>query len=115
MLLGNLLGSVRKKYRKISVEGICFDSRKVKKKDIFFAIRGKQTSGTKFIEDVISKGASAIVSTKRIKYKNNRIPQIVVKDARKSLSETCSNFYKTQVPGEDPGVTILLFFSLSPA
>ena len=42
MLLGNLLGSVRKKYRKISVEGICFDSRKVKKKDIFFAIKGDQ-------------------------------------------------------------------------
>jgi len=36
MLLGNLLGSVRKKYRKISIEDICFDSRKVKKRDIFF-------------------------------------------------------------------------------
>ena len=71
MLLGNLLGSARKKYRKISVEGICFDSRKVKKKDIFFAIRGNQTSGTRFIEDAISKGASAIVSNEKIKYKND--------------------------------------------
>jgi len=57
MLLGNLLGSVRKKYRKISIEGICFDSRKVKKKDIFFAIKGNQTSGTKFIKEAISRGA----------------------------------------------------------
>ena len=47
MLLGNLLGSARKKYRKISVEGICFDSRKVRKKNIFFAIKGNQTSGIK--------------------------------------------------------------------
>ena len=94
MLLGNLLRSVRKKYRKISVEGICFDSRKVKKKDIFFAIRGNQTSGTKFIEDAISKGASAIVSNEKIKYKNDRIPLVLVKDARKSLSEACSKFYK---------------------
>ena len=70
MLLGNLLGSARKKYRKISVEGICFDSRKVKKKDIFFAIKGNQTSGTKFIEDAISKGASVIVSDEKIKYTN---------------------------------------------
>ena len=94
MFLGNLLGFVKKKYRKISVEGICFDSRKVKKKDIFFAIRGNQTSGTKFIEDAISKGASAIVSNEKIKYKNDRIPLVLVKDARKSLSEACSKFYK---------------------
>ena len=77
MLLGNLLGSVRKKYRKISVEGVCFDSRKIKKKDIFFAIKGNQTSGIKFINDAISKGASVIISSKKIKYKNCQIPIIL--------------------------------------
>ena len=94
MLLGNLLRSVRKKYRKISVEGICFDSRKVKKKDIFFAIRGSKTSGTKFIKEAISKGVSAIVSNKKVKLKNSKIPLFIVNDVRKSLSEACSNFYK---------------------
>ena len=74
MLLGNLLESTRKKYRKISVEGICFDSRKAKKKDIFFAIEGNRTSGTKFIKEAISKDVSAIVSTKKTKYKNDQIP-----------------------------------------
>ncbi len=34
MFLGKLFGSVKREYRKISVEGICFDSRKVRKKDI---------------------------------------------------------------------------------
>ena len=67
MLLGNLLGSARKKYRKISVECIFFDSRKVRKKDIFFAIKGNQTSGIKFIDEAISKGVSVIVSTKKNK------------------------------------------------
>ena len=67
MLLSNILGTVGKEYRKIPVEGICFDSRKVKRKDIFFAIKGKQTSGIKFVNDALSKGASAIVSTKKIK------------------------------------------------
>ena len=94
MLLGNLLRSVRKKYRKISVEGICFDSRKVKKKDIFFAIKGSKTSGTKFIKEAISKGASVIVSNKKVKLKNSKIPLFIVNDVRKSLSEACSNFYK---------------------
>ena len=94
MLLGNLLESARKKYRKISVEGICFDSRKAKKKDIFFAIEGNRTSGTKFIKEAISKDVSAIVSTKKTKYKNDQIPLVLVKDIRKSLSEACSKFYK---------------------
>ena len=94
MLLSNLLGSVRKKHRKISINGICFDSRKIRKQDIFFAIKGNQTSGTKYIEEAISKGASAIVSNKRVKIKNQQIPLLLVKDVRKSLSEACSNYYK---------------------
>ena len=94
MHLGQLLKSVSKEYQKIYVRGISFDSRKVKKKDIFFAIKGNQTSGIKFVNDAISKGASVIVSSKKIKYKNCQIPILLVKNVRKSLSESCSNFYK---------------------
>ena len=57
MLLSNLLKSLSNNRRKISVKGISFDSRKVKKRDIFFAIKGNQTSGIKFINDAILKGA----------------------------------------------------------
>ena len=92
MLLGNLIKSVRKDYQKIPVDGISFDSRKVEERDIFFAIKGKQTSGIKFINDAISKGASAIISSKKAKYKNCQIPLILVKDVRRSLSEACSSF-----------------------
>ena len=92
MLLGNLLKSVSKDYQRIPVDGISFDSRKVKKRDIFFAIKGNKTSGTKFINDAISKGASAIISSKKEKYRNSRIPLILVKNVRKFLSEACSNF-----------------------
>lgn len=35
MLLGQLLKSVKKKYKRINIKGISFDSRRVKKK-IFF-------------------------------------------------------------------------------
>ena len=94
MLLGQLLKSVGKNYQKIRVRGICFDSRKVKKDYIFFAIRGQQTSGINFINEAISKGASAIISDKKAKHKNYQIPLIVVNDVRISLSEACSNYYK---------------------
>ena len=78
----------------VRVNGISFDSRKVKKGDIFFAIKGNQTSGIKFINEAISKGASVIISSKKVKYKNGQAPIIVVKNVRSSLSEACSNFYK---------------------
>ena len=94
MLLGQLLKSVNKNHQKIDVQGISFDSRKIKKNYIFFAIKGSQTSGTKFIYQAILKGASAIIANGKTGYKNSKIPIILVKDVRKSLSEACSNFYK---------------------
>ena len=98
MLLGNLLKSVSKNYQKIFVNNICFDSRKIKKNDIFFAITGNQTSGNKFIHQAISGGASVIISDKNIKLKNCQVPLIKVKDVRKILSEACSKFYKKKPP-----------------
>ena len=61
MLLGNLLKSTNKNYRKIPVKGISFDSRKIKKKDVFFAIKGSKTSGIKFINEALSRGARTVV------------------------------------------------------
>ena len=94
MLLGQLLNIVNKEYQKINVCGICFDSRRVKQNYIFFAIKGSQTSGIKFINDAILKGASAIVCNRKLKKKILNVPIIVVDDVRKSLSEACSKFYK---------------------
>ena len=93
MLLGNILKSVVRKYRTINIEGISFDSRKIRKNYIFFAINGEKTSGSKFIKDAISKRAKVIVTNKKIKQKN-LVPFILVKDVRKSLAEASSNFYK---------------------
>ena len=93
MLLGNLLKSVGKKYQKITVKGICFDSRRLKKGDVFFSIKGNNTSGNHFVTDVIKKGASAIISNKELKYKKQAIPILLVKNVRKSLAEASSNLY----------------------
>ena len=68
MYLRQLLKSTSGAHNKINIRGICFDSKKAKKGDIFFAITGNNTSGLKFVEEAISKGAVAIVSNKRIKY-----------------------------------------------
>ena len=67
MHLENLIKSADKKYKKIPISGISFDSRKVQKKNIFFAIEGNKISGKKFINEAILKGASGIVSENKQK------------------------------------------------
>jgi len=94
MLLGNLIKCSDKNYQKIVIRGVAFDSRKVKKGDIFFAIQGNKTSGARFINEALLKGASIIISNKKIKYKKYKIPFLLVKDVRKKLTEASSNFYK---------------------
>ena len=94
MFLEKLIKSLPKNYRKIPVKGISFNSKNTKKKDIFFAIQGQKTSGSRFIRQAIDKGASAIICDKKIINKNYKTPIILVKDVRESLSEACSNFYR---------------------
>ncbi len=94
MLLKNLLKTVNKKHQKIQISGICFDSRKVKKNEIFFSIKGKKNTGHEFVNEAISLGAAAIVSDHKLILKNCSIPIITVKNVRTSLSEACSKFYK---------------------
>ena len=101
MYLGHLIKSAGKKYKKISISGISFDSRKVEKRNIFFAIEGNKISGSNFINEAILKGASAIVSNKKIKQK---IPCVIVKNVRKTLAEASSRFYKKK-PSKIIGVT----------
>jgi murE/murF fusion protein len=93
-LLKNLLKTVNKKHQKIQISGICFDSRKVKKNEIFFSIKGKKNTGHEFVNEAISLGAAAIVSDHKLILKNCSIPIITVKNVRTSLSEACSKFYK---------------------
>ena len=69
MELENLIKSLPKNYRKIPIDGISINSKNIKKKYIFFAIEGKKISGTKFIKKAIDKGASAIITEKKIKKK----------------------------------------------
>ena len=94
MLLGNLLKLNGDRYNKISIKGIADDSRKVKKKYIFFAIKGNRTTGAKYINEAILNGASVIVSEKKIEKKLFNTHFIKVKNVRKSLALACSKFYK---------------------
>ena len=93
MQLKDFIPNVKKEFGKIFFSGISFDSSKVKKNDIFFAIKGNKFDGNKFIPHAIKNGSRIIVSeNKSDKYKNG-ILFINKKNIRKLLAEVSSKIY----------------------
>ncbi len=73
MQLKDYFTNLDKKYNKIFFSGISFNSSKVRKNDIFFAIKGNKFDGNKFVDTAIKNGARVIVSEKKIDFKKNAI------------------------------------------
>ena len=62
MLLKDYIPNLSRSYNKIFFSGISFESSKVRKNDIFFAIRGNKFDGNNFIDEAIKNGANIIIS-----------------------------------------------------
>ncbi|MBU3159007.1 UDP-N-acetylmuramoyl-L-alanyl-D-glutamate--2,6-diaminopimelate ligase [Clostridium frigoris] len=75
----------------IDIKEIQYDSRKVKKGDVFFAIEGYQMDGHKYIQSAINNGAVAVVCHKEIE--NVDVVVIKAQDSRKALAISSSNYY----------------------
>ena len=65
MYLKKHIPRLNKKNNRITFSGISFDSTKVKKNYIFFAIKGNKFDGNNFINDAINRGAKIIISEKK--------------------------------------------------
>ena len=70
-----------------------YDSRQVKKGNLFFALPGLHTDGGNFINDAVSKGACVIIHENELPKKNPGISYIKVKDARFAMSPVSASFY----------------------
>src|SRR5678816_3755462 len=77
----------------MTINAVCFDSRKAAPDALFVAVRGTLSDGHKFIADVISKGCKAIVCEELPAETENGVTYVVVRDSATSLSIIASNFY----------------------
>ncbi|WP_440697755.1 UDP-N-acetylmuramoyl-L-alanyl-D-glutamate--2,6-diaminopimelate ligase [Candidatus Pelagibacter sp. HIMB1709] len=93
MLLGDYFNGINKKYKKLFFSGISFNTRSLKKNNIFFAIKGNNIDGNKFISRAIEKGSKIIVTEQKIKDFSNRILFIRTKNIRKLLAEVSFKIY----------------------
>ncbi|MDK2798870.1 MAG: UDP-N-acetylmuramoyl-L-alanyl-D-glutamate--2,6-diaminopimelate ligase [Clostridiales bacterium] len=95
MLLKDLLKKIEKENiigdDNIEITGIAYDSRKVKKGDLFVCIKGFKVDGHNFISQAIDQGAAAIIVEKEIAEKIS-IPIVKVKNSRSALAIASATF-----------------------
>ncbi len=77
----------------LEVEGIAYDSRKVKQNFVFVALKGSSADGHQFINDAVSRGAKTIVATRKNAILPSDVGEVIVDDTRKALHDLASVFY----------------------
>jgi UDP-N-acetylmuramoyl-L-alanyl-D-glutamate--2,6-diaminopimelate ligase len=79
----------------ITFTGLTHDSRKVESGDLFLAIPGGTMHGANYVDDVIAKGAVAVLTDKQgLLIVGDRIPCIMVDDPRLIAGDIASWFYQ---------------------
>ncbi len=84
----NIISEVTKKKigKNIKINEASIDSRKIKKNDIFFGIKGKNFDGNKFVDQALRNGASISIIEEKLKNKIKN--KIYVKNSLKIFSES---------------------------
>ena len=88
MLIGNYFKNLKTELKKQFFSSICFNSKLCERNSIFFAIKGNEIDGNKFIKNAIKKGAKTIISNQKFEGIKKNILYIKSKNVRKLLSET---------------------------
>lgn len=78
----------------VRISGIAFDSRKVNQGFLFIAVRGLQSDGHSFMQQVADAGAAAIVCEAFPENIRENITYIKVKDSSLALSFIACNYYE---------------------
>tara|TARA_B100000780_G_scaffold275663_1_gene242723 strand:+ start:57 stop:2903 length:2847 start_codon:yes stop_codon:yes gene_type:complete len=88
MLIGDYFKKINLKNKRHYFSGLSFNSQKCKRNNIFFAIKGNEIDGNKFIDQAIKNGAKTIISNQKFEGIKKDILYVKSKNLRKSLSET---------------------------
>ena len=65
----NILRKIFDKKNSLKVKGLSIDTRSIKKDNLFLAIKGKNSDGSKFIKDALKKGAGGVITSSKIRKK----------------------------------------------
>ncbi len=75
------------------ISNVCFDSRQVAEGSLFVAIKGTQTDGHAYIEQVIEQGAEAVVCEEMPEILREGVAYVHVNNSAAALGIIAGNFY----------------------
>jgi len=79
----------------VEIKGLTVDSRAVKPGDLFFALAGSKTDGSRFIDAAIAAGAAAI-ACEHPPSGEHRVPFVSTPNPRRALALAAARFYPKQ-------------------
>ncbi|MDB5621254.1 UDP-N-acetylmuramoyl-L-alanyl-D-glutamate--2,6-diaminopimelate ligase [Tardiphaga sp.] len=78
----------------VEVSGLAADSRAVKPGDLFFALAGSKTDGSRFVAQAVAAGAAAVAGDH--KTIGLPVPYVVTQNPRRALAQAAAKFYPRQ-------------------
>ena len=87
MLISNYIEKINPKFKNHYFFGLSFNSLTCKKDNIFFAIKGNEIDGNKFINSAIKNGEKIIISKQKYQGVKNNILYVNSSSVRKSLAK----------------------------
>jgi UDP-N-acetylmuramoyl-tripeptide--D-alanyl-D-alanine ligase len=90
--------------RDIKIEGVCIDSRKIEKGNLFFPFKGENVDGHKYVEGAIESGASASLWQKDVPNPPENLPVIIVEDVLAAL-QNLARAYRQELGIKVVGIT----------
>ena len=88
MLIGRYFKNLDPKFKNHYFSGLTFNSKLCKKNSIFFAVRGTNQNGNKFINEAVKRGAKTIVYDKKFQGFKKEVLYLRCQNVRKLLAET---------------------------
>jgi UDP-N-acetylmuramoyl-L-alanyl-D-glutamate--2,6-diaminopimelate ligase len=76
------------------ISGLVMDSRRVVPGNLFFALPGLRSDGLSFVDEAVSRGASAVVAQKIPVHPPAKVTFIQVADARAMLARVSQRYYR---------------------
>ncbi|MEC2304288.1 MULTISPECIES: UDP-N-acetylmuramoyl-tripeptide--D-alanyl-D-alanine ligase [Heyndrickxia] len=86
------------------VHGVCIDSRKIEKGNLYVPLTGRHADGHQYVEDAFRRGAAASLWQKDVPNPPANVPLLIVEDTEKSLQEL-SKSYRNALRAKVVGIT----------
>lgn len=81
-------------FENITIEGVCIDSRKIEKGNLFIPLKGENVDGHKYVVDSIRNGAAAALWQKDVPNPPVDLPIVIVDDCLVALQELARQYRK---------------------